>query len=109
MNIRGVTMTAIKKENQEASLSINDLRLKKFLELQAEIKDLTKKLNSIKDEIKHTGSHATRAYIATVTTSERTSAPALKVLIEAFGEANVMPLTKTSQVVNIKVAKKGGN
>ncbi len=89
-----------------SGLSENDLRLKRFLDLQAEIKALETEIEQIKEEIKHRGTYSTTHYVATVSEVERTQPPSLKVLVETFGEG-VRKLCSSVSYKTVKVSVKG--
>lgn len=91
----------------EDSLSANDLRLKRFIDLTAEIKALESELEQIKEEIKHRGTYSTSHYVATVSEVERTQPPSLTALIKTFGE-EVRGLCTTIRYKTVKVSPKGG-
>lgn len=88
------------------SLTANDLRLKRFIDLQAEIKALETELEQIKDEIKHRGTYATTHYVATVSEVERTQPPSLQALVNMYGESIKRFCTKISYKT-VKVSPKG--
>ena len=92
-------------ESIEISYSANDLRLKRFIELGEQIKVLTLEHDSLKEEIKHRGTHSTQHFVATVSDVERTQPPALKVLVEKFGEG-VRALCTKITYQTVKVSEK---
>lgn len=65
--------------------SKNELRLAEFVELQAKIKPLTKRLDVLKAEIKEVGTHSTQNYSAIIEFVTRTGidAEAVKALLGA--------------------------
>jgi len=85
----------------------NDLRLKRFLDLTAEIKELSAELEQIKEEIKHRGTYATTHYVATVSEVERTQPPSLKALIDTYGES-IRRFCTVVSYKTVKVSPKGG-
>lgn len=84
----------------------NDLRLKRFLDLQAEIKALEIEIEQIKEEIKHRGTYSTTHYVATVSEVERTQPPSLKALIDTYGES-IRRFCTTVKYKTVKVSVKG--
>jgi hypothetical protein len=94
-------------ENLDTHLSANDLRLKEYMSLDEKIKELTKRFEVIKDEIKHQGSFSTMNYVALVDERSRTNPPSLDVLIEKYGEG-IRSLCKVSTYKTVKVSRKGG-
>jgi hypothetical protein len=85
----------------------NDLRLKRFLDLTAEIKELSAELEQIKEEIKHRGTYATTHYVATVSDETRTYPPSLQDLVGMYGES-IRRFCKTVSCKRVKVSPKGG-
>ena len=92
---------------QKDKLTAPDLRLKQFLKLQQGIKQLTKELNTIKEEIKHQGSYSTMNYIASVTTTQTTSAPKKEVFVSKYGPS-VLSLWIAGTRTVVSVSKKDG-
>lgn len=89
------------------SLSVADVRLKRYLDPSAEIKRLETERDQIKEEIKHSGTHSTRHYVVTVDERNRTLAPTTEVLEAEFGPS-VRRLFKTISYLQISVKAKGG-
>lgn len=100
-------MSALKKVDKKTALSVNDLRLKRYLELEQTIKLAKKEFDTIKDEIKHSGGMSTRNYVAIVVENDRTTSPPLKKLVEIYGEG-VRKHCTTSTTRTVKVSKKVG-
>lgn len=92
--------------SESHSLTAPDLKLKRYLEVDSAIKKLTRELESIKEELKHQGSHSTSNYIVLVEDRERTVPPSLDALIEEFG-AEVRALCRVTHYKTIKVKAKG--
>lgn len=87
--------------------SANDIQLRRYLELDESIKAMTKELESIKDGLKHEGSHSTHNYVVLVDEKSRTNPPSLASLIEAYGE-KVRELCTVSTYKQVKVSPKAG-
>jgi len=87
------------------SFSVNDLRLKRYVELQALIKASTKELEALKEEIIHRGTHTTSHYVVTVVDQSRTNPPSLAKLVEVYGE-EVRELCTVSTFKKVTVGEK---
>jgi histidinol-phosphate/aromatic aminotransferase/cobyric acid decarboxylase-like protein len=101
-------MQRAKKQTPQAKrYSLNDLSLKKYMELDQAIKQLTKERDAIKEELKHRGTHSSTNYVCTVETRTRTNPPSLQALVERFG-TSIREMCTVSEFQAVKVAKKGG-
>lgn len=85
-----------------------DLKLKRYIDLDTEIKRLTRDFETLRDEIKAQGTYSTQHFIALVEDRVRTNPPNLKTLIEVYGE-DVRSLCTESQFKLVKVSPKGGD
>lgn len=93
---------------QAKGLTAPDMELRRFMDLQKQIKELTKELDGLKANIRHRGSFSTSHYIATVETVTVVSAPGKGKLIELYGpgvQEHFVEGTRTT----VKVTKKGGS
>ena len=93
-------------KGREEGLTAPDLRLSEFVQLNSEIKALTKRLDQIKAEIKHQGSYSTQNFIAVVQTVETETAPGKAKLIELFGPSVAGHFVKGSRTT-VSVQRKG--
>ena len=82
--------------------SKNELRLAEYVELNDQIKNLTKQLNKLKEEIKEVGTHSTQNYSAIVEFISRSSIDTDAVK-ELLGEKTPV---KDCSYQQIKVVKK---
>lgn len=103
-------MKAVKEKNVQVqpeieALSANDLVLKKYLELDTEIKALTKEFEAMKETLKHQGSFSTKNFVVIVEERPRTNPPSLEKLIKAYGEG-VRSLCTVSTPKYVMVSKK---
>ena len=89
------------------SYSVGDLQLKKYIELDMEVKAITKERDDLKDILKHKGTHATNNFVCTVDTRTRTNPPSLKALVETYGPG-VKDICTVSEFEVVKVSAKGG-
>jgi len=105
---RGMKMkSAILKETKPSKgYSVNDMRLKKYLELKEAEKEIKKELEQLKVEIEHSGSHTTKHFVVTVTPQTRTYAPGLEKLRQLYPDID----KHTNEVTfnKISISKKGG-
>lgn len=97
--------STVSQATTDSHLSANDLQLRRYLELDATIKELTKEHEFIKDQLKHQGSHSTHNYIVVVEERTRTNPPSLANLIVAYGE-RVRELCTESTYKQVKVSPK---
>lgn len=91
----------------EDTLTAPDLILRRYCELNAQLKTLTKEIEGIKDSIKHAGSYSTMHYVAIVEDRQRTLPPSLDALIKRYGET-VRELCSVTTYQQVTVKEKGG-
>jgi len=96
--------------SQEAlDLALEDATLHRFMDLNTQVRELTKELDALKESIKARGSYATAHYVASVEVQSVMYPPSLADLIKAFGES-VRGLCKEGTRTIVRVTeKKGGN
>lgn len=94
------------KSADSDALSARDLQLKRFIELDAEVKRLTKELDALKESFKHEGSFSTRHFLCIVEERERTNPPAVSILVDKFGPS-ALDLCSKSTYKTVKVTRKG--
>jgi hypothetical protein len=87
--------------------SANDMRLKRYQYLNDQIKELTKELSQIKEEIKHQGSFNTLHFICLVETTTEIRAPNKEELLKIYG-TSVTKYFKEGTRTTIKIQEKGG-
>ena len=92
---------------ESARMSAPDLRLKRFLELDSLIKEMTKELEEIKSGLKHQGSHSTYNFVVVVEERVRSNPPSLAALLAEYGEG-VRRLCSESPYKIVKVSAKAG-
>jgi hypothetical protein len=90
----------------EIHYSANDLILKRYLELESEIKKLSMEFDGLKENLKHQGTHSTMNFVVTVSEVSRTQAPGLKTLVAEFGD-RVRSMCTEITYKTVKVAAKG--
>lgn len=95
------------KATKISTFSQNDEQLARYIELEAQIKQLSKEKSAIAAELKERGSHATRNFLVTVKTIEYKAVPDQKTLISIYGEAFREHLVDRSRTT-IQVAQKAG-
>lgn len=71
---------------EEERLSLNDLRLKRYLDLKAQAKDLERQLEELRTELLHQGSFSSLHFLCIVKEEVRVIAPSTAELIRLFGE-----------------------
>jgi hypothetical protein len=93
------------KPTPQPRFSAADIQLKRFLELDGQIKVMTKELDQLKDALKHEGSHSTHNYVVLVEERSRSNPPSLANLIATYGE-RVRELCTESTYKTVKVSPK---
>lgn len=94
------------KLTQEAGLTAPDLRLKRYIEIDSEIKRLTKELDALKETLKHEGTHSTMHYVCLVEERRRAVPPSLTVLESKYGPG-VRELCSEAIYQTVRVTEKG--
>lgn len=88
-------------------LDVEDIRLKKFLELKEKAKSIEKELEQLRAEIVHIGSHSTEHFAVIVESSKTVRAPSKEILLKEYGES-IKRLFVEGTRIDIKVAKLKG-
>ena len=89
--------------NQTEKLDPMDLELERFVSLTALIKQYTKELDTIKDDLKARGTFSTTTYVCVVETCSRELMPAKAKLLELH--PTLADQIRTIEYQKVKVAK----